>query len=368
MMIPTKSRSRFPLMGLGIFTLLAAMWAGLLRLGWILPPLSPSLAGAHGPLMISGFLGTLIGMERAVALGRRWMYLAPALTGLGGLVLISGGPAWAGAAVITLGSVVLVLIFVHLVRQQTDLFTYVLALAAGIWVGGNLLWLFGLPIATLAPWWAGFLILTIAGERLELTRLLRISPLGKAAFAGAVLLFLTGLLLMPFAYSLGWRVTGAGMVALAAWLLTHDIARRTIRQPGLTRFIAVCMLSGYLWLAISGALAAAYGFLFGGPYDAVLHAVFLGFVFSMIFGHAPVIFPAVLGVTMPFAPRFYGHLALLHLSLLLRVGGGLAEVLALRQWGGMLNVIAILLFLGNTVAAIQMGKGAVAPLRQRSLL
>ena len=349
----TKDRSRFLLMGLGMFTLLAAMWGGLLRLGWALPPLSPTLAGAHGPLMVSGFLGTLIGLERAVALGHRWMYLAPALTALGGLLILAGGPPTVGAVAITLGSLVLARLFLYLVREQPALFTYVLALATAVWVGGNLLWLFGLPIATLSSWWAGFLILTIAGERLELSRLLRISQRGKAAFAGAVLLFLTGLMLMPFTYATGWRVTGAGMIALAAWLLTHDIAWRTVRQAGLTRFIAICMLSGYLWLAAAGALAVGYGFLYGGPYDAVLHAVFLGFVFSMIFGHAPVIFPAVLGVTMQFGGRFYIHLAVLHLSLLLRVGGGIAEALALRQWGGMLNGIALLLFLGNTVTSVR---------------
>ncbi|MFZ5815193.1 MAG: hypothetical protein ACOY93_07805 [Bacillota bacterium] len=353
----SPSPGRFPLLGFAIFTLLAALWAGLLRMGWSLPPLTPTLSGGHGPLMVSGFLGTLIGLERAVALNRRWMYLAPALTALGAITIIAGLPAWVGALTITLGSALLVLLFAQLVRLQPALFTYVLALGAVVWLGGNLLWLFGLPISTLAPWWAGFLILTIAGERLELSRLLRISRRGVAAFAVAVGLFLAGLLLVPFAYGPGWRVTGAGMVAVAVWLLTHDVAWRTIRQAGLTRFIATCMLSGYLWLLAAGGLAMGYGFLFGGPYDAVLHAIFLGFVFSMIFGHAPVIFPAVLGVTMRFTPRFYAHLLLLHLSLLLRVGSGLTETLLLRQWSALLNVIALLLFLAQTVTSIQR-KGA----------
>jgi len=66
-----KPRIRFPLMGLGVLGLLAAMWAGLVRLGWGLPALRPGLPIAHGPLMISGFLGTLISLERAVALERR---------------------------------------------------------------------------------------------------------------------------------------------------------------------------------------------------------------------------------------------------------------------------------------------------------
>jgi hypothetical protein len=53
------------------------MWAGLVRLGWNLPPLIPTLSRTHGPLMISGFLGTLINLERVIALNRKWMYAAP---------------------------------------------------------------------------------------------------------------------------------------------------------------------------------------------------------------------------------------------------------------------------------------------------
>jgi len=68
------SRLRIPLLGLSIFVLLVAIWAGWLRLGWPWPALRPNLALIHGPLMVSGFLGTLVSLERAVALGYRWMY------------------------------------------------------------------------------------------------------------------------------------------------------------------------------------------------------------------------------------------------------------------------------------------------------
>lgn len=43
---------------------------------------------------------------------------------------------------------------------------------------------------------------------------------------------------------------------------------------------------------MSGALALMAGQQVAGPlYDAMLHTFFLGFVFGMIFGHAPIIFP-----------------------------------------------------------------------------
>ena len=84
------NRIRFPLLAVSLLLLLAAIWAGMVRLGWRWPVLLPALPISHGPLMVSGFLGTLIGLERAVALGVRWAYLGPLATALGGIMLIFG--------------------------------------------------------------------------------------------------------------------------------------------------------------------------------------------------------------------------------------------------------------------------------------
>src|SRR4029453_1557886 len=124
----------------------------------------------------------------------------------------------------------------------------------------------------------------------------------------------------------GMRLSGVGMVLLACWLLRYDLARRTVRQTGLTRFIAVCLLSGYVWLGLGGVLNWCFGGVLAGPYyDAMLHTVFVGFVFAMIFGHAPMILPAILRRTPSYHPTFYAPLGLLHASLLLRVVGDLVE-------------------------------------------
>src|SRR5690606_38266987 len=76
-------------------------------------------------------------------------------------------------------------------------------------------------------------------------------------------------------------------------------------------------------------------------------AVFVEFVFSMIFGHAPIIFPAVLGVPPFYRPVFYVPLGLLHDSLVLRVAGDLAGGLAMRRWGALFGAAAIVLFLAS---------------------
>ncbi|MBY0432052.1 MAG: hypothetical protein K2Q10_12695, partial [Rhodospirillales bacterium] len=109
----------------------------------------------------------------------------------------------------------------------------------------------------------------------------------------------------------------------------------------------------------AGALAVSHKGAFAGlAYDAVLHAVFVGFVFSMVFGHAPIILPAVLRVSVPFRPAFYLPLALLHLSLTLRIAGDLGDFGEARLWGALLNGVAVALFiLGTAATALRANRG-----------
>jgi hypothetical protein len=193
-------------------------------------------------------------------------------------------------------------------------------------------------------------VLTIAGERLELSRFLPPSPVAQRVFIGVLAGLTFGMAFQP-------QVFGAALLVLALWLLRQDIARRTVKDTGLTRFIAVCLLSGYAWLALSGAIMLAAGLAPGSAaYDAALHALMLGFVFSMVFGHAPIIFPAVLRVAVPYHPLFYAPLALLHLSLVVRLAGDLAGLADWRSLGGLLNALALAAFILNTIAAVIRGK------------
>ncbi len=349
--MPSRTQLRFPLLALGMVALLAGLWGGLVRLGWSLPVLQPLLT-LHGPLIVAGFVGTVISLERAVALGSLWAYAAPLLTGLGALILIVGLPSFAGALLTTLGSVGLAVILMIIFAREVAFHTVILILGALTYLVGNSLWLAGWPMHTVVVWWIGFLVLTIAGERLELARLLRLSKLSRSVFVVSVALLLGGLIWVSVDLNVGVRIVGGGMVALALWLLSHDIALRTVKQSGLPRFIAICLLVGYVWLGVSGILAFTFGEVITGPrYDAVLHAFFMGFVFSMIFGHAPIIFPAILGRAVAFRSTFYAHVALLHVSLLLRITGDLLDWFPGRQWGGLLNVLALLLFFANTGGA-----------------
>ncbi|MDE3135901.1 MAG: hypothetical protein KGL59_04975 [Acidobacteriota bacterium] len=349
---------RLPLAAFALFTLVIGLWAALLRMGWNLPWLQSGQALAHGPLMVCGFLGTLISLERAVALGRGWGYLAPGLAALGGAALIAGVPGLAAPVLIFLASLVLIAIFAVIVRRQPAMFTVTMTAGAIAWAIGNVLWLAGVPIPEMVHWWMAFLVLTIVGERLELSRFLPPSRYGRPLFTAAVAFYVAGLAGSSLAPISGHAVLGVGMVAMSAWLARFDIARFTLRQGGLPRFAAVCLLAGYVWLAAGGIfamLADRWPSVVELRYDAMLHTVFLGFVFSMIFAHAPIIFPAVTGLRLPFRPVFYTHVLLLQLSLAWRIAGDCADSFAAYHWGGLLNVAAVLLFLGNTACALLLG-------------
>jgi len=83
-------------------------------------------------------------------------------------------------------------------------------------------------------------------------------------------------------------------------------------------------------------------------------------VFSMVFGHAPIIFPAVLRMAVPYHPSFYLPLALLHLSLLLRLAGNVSGQYPWTRIGGVLNALALVAFILGTVVAVVRGKIKIA--------
>lgn len=363
------ARLRYLLLPLGLASLICGIWAGLLRFGWDLPSGRANLIEMHGPLLVFGFLGTVISLERAVALRRAWGYLAPAGTVVGTVLLFAGVRQGIGQLVLLLAGCVLLVLFGVILHAHATGSTATLALGALLWIVGTALWLADLPFVKVVPWWAGFLVLTIVGERLELAAMSRLDRIGRLTFALLTATFLTGLVVSTADASTGIRIAGAAFVGYALWLAHYDIARHTVRRTGLPRFVAVALLAGYVWLAIGGVLWLRDGAAIAGfGHDAELHAIFLGFVFSMIFGHAPVIFPGVLGIRIPYRRFFYVHLSLLHAGLVLRVGGDLTESFSAARRGGLLNAIAIVLFLlatvGSAALAVREARARRVPLRR----
>lgn len=351
---------RLAFLALGALALIAGLYGALGRLGWTLPA-GASLAALHGPLMISGLFGTVISLERAVALGRDWSYGAPALSALGTLLLLAGAPEALGAGAYAAAAAVLAGASLLITRQQPAVFTGALLFGACAWLAGNVLWLMDGSVPDLVGWWLAFLILTIAGERLELSRLMPQRRGSEVLF-----LFAVGLLVVGAQNGLmtenGAILFGLALLVTTVWLMRHDIALLNVRRTGQTRFMAACMLAGYAWLGVAGLVLIAFPpgeSSFG--YDLALHAVLIGFVLSMVFGHALIILPAVARLRLRYAPILYLPLALLHVSVAVRAGAGLAGWDVGRMASGALTLLALTGFAASLAMTSRNGRKAPGP-------
>jgi hypothetical protein len=346
----------------GGFALLAGLNAALSLLGLPAPVDSAGLDQVHGVLLVLGFVGTMVALERAVAAGRWWCYCSPAALGAGGVLLAGPAPRTLSGVLLLVGCSGLIAVYVPLWRRSTDVAVLVQAGGAVLATGAAVLWLGHVPVPDLFPFLAGFLVLTITGERLELARVAMVGASAETLLAVVSAVTVTGAVVALMWPSVGYAVLGAALLATTMWLARYDVARRTVRAVGLPRFMAVCLLAGYAWLAVPGAVWLLHGPVFGGRgYDAVVHAVMLGFVLSMIMAHAPVILPAVIRRPLPYTPVMYVPVALLHLSLLLRIaiGDGRDIEWAVRA-GGLGNIVAVLAFVAVAVASAVRARGGSA--------
>lgn len=333
--------------------LLAGITGGLLRAGvelWGLGerPWPTRALLFHGALIIGAFMGTVIGIERAVAVKLRAAWLAPVTSGAAGVALMLGLDV-PGRWLLVAASLAFACVNILVVRRQRAAHTGLLLAGALCWLAGNALFALEWGMAAIVPWWFGFLVMTIASERLEMTRLMRRRPAAQPALLVLMGALAASAAATSFAPRAGGLLYGLALVLLAAWLFFFDIARRTIRSDGLPRYMAVCLLGGYAWLAVAGTgwMAAALGW---STRDASLHALGLGFVVSMMMGHAPVILPAIAKVKLLFGRFFYLPLALLHLSLFARLGGGWNN-LEWRAAGSVWNALAIAVFAATVAGA-----------------
>lgn len=348
-----------------IFLLLAAgsclilgLNAALIRLGtWA--PISRIDGETHGLVMTLGFLGGVISLERAQALAsknrqRIWAYFAPICFALGGLLHVFSPRSSAlqniGHFLFIEAAIILVLIYFLLWKRApqpllaAQILSGISALAAAL-----LALVF--PLFSYLPFLLAFIVITIISERTELAQI----TLGKKA--EKILLASSSALIICAAIGLinlglGQRFFGAALIFISLWLIRDDVPRRLIHSRALPRFMSYALLFGYIWLLVAGLIFLLRGEIAGTVYyDAVVHSIFLGFGMSMIFAHAPVIFPTVTALAIPYHPFMYLPLVLLHFGLLARVASGIF----LGQgpaWShsAILTVFAILLFLITVVA------------------
>lgn len=342
------------MVGAGI-SLLAGLDGALLLLGVWSPVMSTRLSKWHGPLMVLGFVGTVICLERAVALGHRLAYLVPAMSGFGVIVLLALLPfdsARAGLALLTLAQLGLLTIYVPLWRRSHDDAVVIQGAGAFCAAGAAALLTTGAHVSQIVGWLACYMILTICGERLELSRL---TMARNRALSALCLAVVAALLVSVVSPAIGWRVLGVVLIGLAVWLCRHDVARGGLRRGGQAAYIGTLLMIGYLWLATAGIVCTIQRPPTSrNGYDAVVHSLFLGFTMGMILGHAPIILPAVLQVRLEWTTWFWLPAFLLEASLLVRIGiGDGLDRSAAVQAGGTVNVLSLLTLVAVIATHIQ---------------
>lgn len=345
-----------PLAIVAIASLVGGLWGGLARLGWPVPSGDGGLMFRHGGVMVIGFLATVIAIERAIAVRGAIALTAPVASAAAGLSLLAGWPAalsvgLAGAAAVAYAITIGRLWWGHPEVGSSAL----LAGAISLFVAAVVWWVTG-RYAGVVVWWMTFLVLTVGGERLELTRFQRTSAAGGTAGVAAFLLVLVGPAVSLIYDRAGTMLLGVGMVGVAAWSVVRDPARRTVRAGGVARLAGVGVLTAYAWLATSGMLLLTWGLVPGLlGYDAVLHSFFTGFVFAASIAHEPLIAPAITGATFEFSRWQYAPLVMLGGGLVTRIVADASGEFVLRRWSGLVQVGAIALFLVLTIRSFLLG-------------
>jgi len=338
--------SRVPFLFLAFVCLLLGLLTGLNRIGWDI--LMVSITPHHGAIMVGGFLGTLISLEKIIPLRRKVLYIFPVMSG-GSIVLFLVNLPLPAFLFLVLAATGLSAVFLNYFLKERNLI-YLLMLAGGLcWLTGNVLLMTRKFYPLAFPWWLGFALCIITSERLELMKFLPVREPTKRLLVVFLGLYIAGVLLSFHGF--GQTISGIALIAIALWLMRNDMIGISIKKDQLPRFVAVALLAGYVAMLLTGIFFLVLNDQ-SMSYDAIVHTFFLGFVFSMIFAHGPIILPGVLGISLkPYHPILYAWLILLHLSWITRIAGDIILQHDMRKVSAVLTVLSILCYFA-TIATL----------------
>lgn len=340
----------------------------------------------HGVLMVFGFLGSAIGLERAVAYrggGKRhvrWCFAAPLLGGVGTLVLLVSTTVFSlsgsgealryghvvAAALWTASMAMLFAIYIAIWRRQPSGYILIQLIASMLGVAGILLWAGRIDAAVLAPSWLMFLVLTIVGERAELARSVFSGHNIEIAILMLCLLNVLMLIVQCLNPDIGYPLLGLALAALLVAMISHDIARGTWNHGGLPGFMGTCMMSAYGWGLIAACIWV-FAPMSGNGYwtDFALHALAIGFIVTMVIAHVCMIVPSIIHRPLPFHPVLWAAWTVLQLGLALRCMGTVRNMTMLWKIGDAFSVLGMLMMMLSVVLLAVFGKRILARKRDR---
>ncbi|MEM4280828.1 MAG: hypothetical protein QXT61_05300 [Candidatus Caldarchaeum sp.] len=300
----------------------------------VLPALVQMPAQYHGALMAVGFLAALIAAERAISLTNVLMAVASIYFSSGGLLLAVGfklltDVLWMGGALAFM--IWTIWMWLKFRGNFSNLF---FTFAAVLLLVGVVFFILGFPRVSYGLAWAGFFAAFIVGERMDMLKITKASALSYV-IAG---------LSLPVAAAGSLFLSKNLMAAMFGLLLysavRHDVALRFVMRPGFSRYLAIGLGTAYLWLAVSTVLWSLAASL-----DIILHSIFLGFVGTMVFTHAPIILPAILKIKHIYSPSLYIPFTMLQASTAMRIFSAATLNVGLWSLSGLVTVLSVIVFI-----------------------
>lgn len=296
---------------IAIILMLLAITAGLERGGLHSTNLNlvHPLGNLHFLIFFAGFFGTLLSVESAVGQGKKLLFLIPA-TIIVGLILYIATGFW---LLLVAGSLAFSIPSIIVFKTRREYITFLLA--CFLFALGTILYVFDFYYPS-AIAYIYFLTFYILAERLELAKIVGADKRSFRHFLSNEIIVVGLVFFSIYDAFIALRILGAVVFLLTFWFFSNDLARKTIKTREPAKYSAIAMLSGYFWLAFGNLLFLISPSTFWGE---GIHSITLGFVFSMVFAHAPIIFPNVGKFKFIFSKILYIPFLLLHISIMLRV-------------------------------------------------
>lgn len=327
----------FPLIVLALVMGIAGGWVRIGYLGMMIP----GTAANHGVLMVGGFLGTLISLERSMVMKSKKWLLIPLTSGLSipALLMVPGWPAFGHSLLLAASLGLMAIMYLQSLRHPV-IYQYVMTMGVVLWMAGNFMLLYSGFVPAAVPWWIGFILFTIVGERLELSKFLPTPKWAKNGLLLLLALFFIGIWI-PF-HRYGNILMGSSAILISYWLLHFDMAKIASKKADQFKYIGIGLRVGYVWLTLHGIVLCFFE-SHALYYDLYIHTFFLGFTFSMIWAHAPIILPMVLDIRQnPYHPILWIGWTVFQFSLLVRILFSLIGLPEWRTFFGMINGWTIL--------------------------
>jgi hypothetical protein len=285
-----------------VLAVVIGVWRIALTRGFLLPPI-PEFLPPHGNIMVGAFLGTLIIFERMLALPVKWLLWVPFLWALSSLTVHLEPIMFKAINLISLigwgiHRWIAYRTFKHLWNPLIEFIAYILLSLALMKTNG----LAESPISAIAG--LSFAICVIGVERIEL--MLGFKKFTAKLVYALLILYSIFLIFNLLVHEMAIEIIGVALIITTIGMFFNDASmmakfgENKLKTPisALQKFSKETLTIAYIWLLLGGIFLTIWNSIPLAK-DVIFHSLGLGFIFTMILSHAPI----VLGSTLKKMPK-----------------------------------------------------------------